>query len=238
MKRTLLLFDIDGTILITKGAGSRAMKRAMRDDFGEDFQFGPITVGTLDPQIFAQLAVHNGIHVDDQIHQKFKERYLQELKEELQKVHDDVTVLPGIRTLLVELHDRARHKGDVMLGLQTGNYGEAVAIKLAAAGIDQTIFEVQVVAEDGRRRGDLPRVAMHRYEQLAGEPADTRRVCIIGDTPRDVECARENGCLSLCVATGRYSVAELKHAGADLVLDNLADPTPLYRFHDQISGQD
>ncbi|MEM9413921.1 MAG: HAD hydrolase-like protein [Planctomycetota bacterium] len=227
MARSLLLFDIDGTLMITKGAGSRCLHRAGRMVFGEQFEWTDITVGTLDPQIFAQLARHNGIGDSGEHLARFRATYLAELEAELGTIGDDITLMPGIPTLLDTLHARTGPNGDLTLGLLTGNFQHAAHLKLNAAGFDLRRFPVTAFAEDGNERNDLPRVAMDRALALTGEAIDPGQVFIIGDTPRDVACAHANGCVAVAVATGRYSTAQLAEAGGDLVLDSLEDPKPL-----------
>ncbi|MFI4861172.1 MAG: HAD family hydrolase [Phycisphaerales bacterium JB063] len=227
MARSLLLFDIDGTLMITKGAGSRCLHRAGRKVFGEQFAWTEITVGTLDPQIFAQLASHNGIGDTGEHLDRFRDTYLTELEAELGVIGDDIMRMPGITPLLDTLHARSGPTGDLTLGLLTGNFKRAAHLKLTAAGFDLARFPVTAFAEDGQERNDLPRIAMDRALAHTGEAIDPARVFIIGDTPRDIACAHANGCVAVAVATGRYTVEQLHDAGGDLVLDSLADPAPL-----------
>lgn len=227
MTRWLVLFDIDGTLMITKGAGSRCLRRAGRRVFGDTFEWAEITVGTLDPQIFRELAEHNGVTDPDASAQQFADVYLAELEAELARIGDDITLMPGIPALLDQLDTRTGPGGDVTLGLLTGNFTRASRLKLDAAQIEMQRFQVNAFAEDGQTRNDLPAVAMQRYQQLTGETARPQRVVVIGDTPRDVACARHHGCVAVAVATGRYDLAQLQNAGPDLLLPDLADPAPL-----------
>lgn len=232
MATTLLLFDVDGTLMITRGAGSRCILRACRKLFGEQFEWGSVLAGRLDPQIFADLAGHNRIERPQQHHDAYRDLYLSELEAELACIGDDIVVLPGIAALLDQLHERAQARGDVVLGLLTGNYGRAVELKLNAAGIDLDRFPVRAFAEDGRTRADLVRVAMSRAASITGRPVPPSHVIVIGDTPRDIECARAHGCRAVSVATGRYTEDDLRRAGADLVLADLSDPAPLLAMID------
>jgi phosphoglycolate phosphatase-like HAD superfamily hydrolase len=143
----------------------------------------------------------------------------------LARVREDITLMPGIQELLKSLDPRTGKDGDLMLGVLTGNFEAASRMKLTAAGFDLTKFPVMAFAEDGRTRDDLPRVAMERAGMLLGEPIPPERVYIIGDTPRDIACARACGCVAVAVATGRYAADQLDRA--DLVFDTLEDPTPL-----------
>ncbi|MFP4145787.1 MAG: HAD family hydrolase [Phycisphaeraceae bacterium] len=216
----LVLFDIDGTLLITRGAGSRCIRRACREIFGDAFAWGGITVGTLDPQIFADLCAFNGIESPAEHHERYRDCYLGHLERELERVREDVTVLPGVAELLAALNERE----DVIVGLLSGNYGDAARIKLQSAGFDLSRFEVQAFAEHGETRDELLPAAMAQYAELTGDEADPARVIVVGDTPRDVACARSRGCRCLAVATGRYGEQQLRDAGAEVVVRSLAEP--------------
>ena len=230
MPRSLLLFDIDGTLMITKGAGSRCLRRAGRKVFGDGFAWTDITVGTLDPQIFAQLAEHNGIGNAADHFTRFRDTYLAELQAELARVPEDITVMPGVSALLEQLYPRTGEGGDVTLGILTGNFRAAATMKLTAAGFNLSRFPVTAFAEDGQTRNDLPAVAMGKACEQLGEPISPERVFIVGDTPRDIECAHANSCIAIAIATGRYTTDQLRGAGGDLVLDSLAAPSPLFEI--------
>ncbi len=236
MSPYLLLFDVDGTLLMTGGAGGRAMETVGRRLFRPDFAAREhITAGMLDHAIFAELMAINELTIEHDHHDRFRTEYLEELEAEIARSSDRFVVLPGVVEVLTALRKRAQDKGDVVLGLLTGNYGGAIPIKFAAARIDPGWFEVTAFAEDGQLRSELTAVAMQRYEQLTGVAADPRKVIVIGDTPRDVACAKAHGCVAFCVATSRYSVRELLDAGADVAVADLSDPTPLLRLLDERS---
>lgn len=227
MARSLVLFDIDGTLMITKGAGSRCLRRAGRAVFGDGFEWTEVTVGTLDPQIFAQLAEHNGIGDAAEHFTAFRDTYLDELERELERVRGDVMLMPGIAALLDRLAPQTGDGGGLVLGLLTGNFERAARIKLAAAGLDVARFPITAFAEDGQTRNDLPRAAMEKARASLGEPVPPGRVFVIGDTPRDMECANACGCVAVGVATGRYTSQALREAGGGLVFETLEEPGPL-----------
>jgi phosphoglycolate phosphatase-like HAD superfamily hydrolase len=227
MKHTLLLFDVDGTLLTTHGAGQRAMATAGQRLFGEQFTFDRVRfAGGLDPLLFAEAArTSDMLHAIDQ-EQAFREAYVTELEAEIARA-GDTHPMPGITPLLDTLRQRMAQDDGVMLGLLTGNYPDAAPIKLAAAGLDVAWFPITAFGSEGPTRPDLPPLAMHRYHQRTGVTANPRRVVVIGDTPRDVDCANTHGCVSFAVATGRSSVRELQQAGAEIAVEDLSDPTPL-----------
>ncbi len=229
MTKTLLLFDIDGTLLTTQGVGVAAMRKVLRGLFGESFTLEGVQVsGHLDPLIFAEMAAINGLEVSEANHGAFREGYVAQLKADLGANGDRVTVPAGIREILPILSGR----DDVVMGLLTGNYTEAVPIKLGAAGIDRGVFRVTAFGDEGPTRADLVGVAMRKYEAMTGERAEPKRVVVIGDTPRDVGCAKANGCVSFAVATGKFGVEELDEAGADVVVRDFGDPGPLIELID------
>ncbi len=229
----LLLFDVDGTILRTNRVGVEAMHEVGRRIFGEEFQWDIETAGGLDPAIFAELANRNGIEDHHRHHDQFHDQYIELLEAALRANPHKVVVMPGIHSLIAALQHRRAERGDVVLGLLTGNYTRAVPIKLQAAAVDLSVFEITAFGDEGSIRPDLTALAMKRFEQRFGCRCDPRRVIVIGDTPRDIDCAHAHGCLALAVATGSYSVEQLQQAGADVAVSDLANPEPLYRLLDE-----
>lgn len=223
MTPAIVLFDVDGTLLITGGASSRSIKRACAAVLGDRFTWGKLTVGTLDPQLFMELAGQCGIDDAERYLSAYRQRYLKELADELARVKDDVTLMPGIRELLGKLAGR----DDVVIGLLTGNWRQAVELKLAAAELSIDLFQVNAFAEDGRVRADLVPAALAQYEKQSGKQASPRQVILVGDTPRDVECAHQAGCRVLAVATGHYRLNELQACGPDAGVNDLSDPAAL-----------
>lgn len=224
----LLLWDIDGTILRSGGAGMKAMYKVAGRLFGEHHTWDGIDPGgNLDPAIFAEFARINKLGDDPSHHDTFHDHYLIELKSELAAARDAVRALPGIHEIFDTLRERSRTRGDLVMGMLTGNYTKAVPLKLEAVGVNPDWFEVTAFGDEGRTRPDLVAVALRKFEKLTGVPADPRRVIVIGDTPRDVACAHAHGCVCLAVATGGHGVEALLAAGADVVVTDLADPSPL-----------
>ncbi len=220
----LVLFDIDGTLLVTQGAGIAAMQDAGREMFGEHISFDAVNfAGSLDPLIFAAAADVNDIRDHQQHHEAFRAAYLLRLTDRLSQQPSVATLLPGVAELVgaIAANDAAT------LGLLTGNYHEAGRLKIDAAGLDFTDFKVGAWGDDGAHRRDLPGVAMSRHAEMIGAPIDPAEVVIIGDTPHDVDCARHNGCRSLAVATGRFSRMELESHGPDLAVEDLSETDDL-----------
>jgi phosphoglycolate phosphatase-like HAD superfamily hydrolase len=209
------------------------MKKAGEIVLGPGFEWHPITVGTLDPQIFDQLAQANSITPTAAQRLRYEEVYLSELERELYANIEDITVLPGIEALVQRLHERAVEHGDVLLGVLTGNFRRAAELKLTLSGLGLDRFHVVVCAEEGATRDDLPKAALRLAEQHAGTPILPQQTYILGDTPRDIQCAKANGCVSVSVATGHYSAEQLQESGGQLVLDDLQNPARLLELIDQ-----
>lgn len=217
----LILFDIDGTLLRTHGAGLRAMSRALSDLHGPHASGaygldGIDTSGRLDSHIWRDLSRKHEVAHDEETHGRFQERYHHHLSEGF--AGDSVSeALPGAIALVERLHPEPT----ATLGLLTGNYQSTGRLKVAAAGFDPDRFVINAFADDGPDRRSLPPVAMARFEHRHGRPIAAAEVLIIGDTPHDVDCAKAHGCACLGVTTGRHPAEELD--GADRVVDGLDD---------------
>ena len=218
----LILFDLDATLLLTHGAGMRGMTRAGVELFGPKFSLEGVTIaGGLDTRIFEQAVNACETTVTDDRRAKFREAYYRCLDEEL-KTGQPAEALPGIPELLARLHA----DDGVIVGLLTGNFRHTGELKLRAAGLDPGVFAVSAWNDDASERTALVGVARSRHPH----PLDPGDIIVVGDTPRDVECARVNGCVSFAVATGPYSVEQLRESGADHVVQDLGDPAPLIRL--------
>lgn len=218
----LVLFDIDGTLLRAQGVGPIAMERAGRRVLGPQFSLEGIDFGgALDPWIFRQAAQRLGHDDPSPLHPTFRDEYLIELERAIDGDERRPVLLPGVLAALAAFHDDPA----ATLGLVTGNYGRAVPLKLRAAGIDPAQFVVGAFGDDAPTRPELVRLAMEQWRARGADP-DPRRVVVIGDTPRDVDCAKKNGCRSIAVATGWHTVEQLEAGGADLVLRDLTELMP------------
>ena len=220
----LVLFDIDATLLLTSGAGMRAMKKASLELFGDRFSWDVLdTSGGLDPQLFREAARQSAFAASRAEELAFRDRYEEHLDRELAPGKDVVEAMPGVHGILETLKARE----DIVLGILTGNYPRAAALKLRAIDIDITWFPVRVFGDDGLNRSELGAVALRRYTEMHGRPIEPSRVLIVGDTPKDVECGLSNGFQVLAVGTGKYPLGELLASGAHRVTPDLSDPTPL-----------
>jgi phosphoglycolate phosphatase len=217
---SLLLFDIDGTLLLSGGAGVRAMTRTFEMLFGVSEAFATSDVaGRTDTFILSNALRRAGLADSDEHHQQFRARYFEVLREEIVRpTQSRYGLMPGVQALLDAVHQRAPFD----IALLTGNYEPAAYIKLRHFGIAQ-YFAWGAFGEESAEREELARVAARRAEERALPPIVRSRAIVIGDTPHDVACAHAIGARVLAVATGNYSVDELTAAGADVALPDLSD---------------
>ena len=221
----LVLFDIDGTLLWTDGAGRRAVHRALLAEAGTA---GPIDTyrfdGKTDPQIIQDLLTLGG-HPDaasPTLISAVGAHYLAVLEAELAQSVGATRVLPGVPELLQALapHEAAE---ELVVGLLTGNLAPGAALKLRSGGLDPDRFAVGAYGSDSGHRTDLPAIALDRARARTGRPIRGTDVTIIGDTPADVACGRGIGARGIGVATGYYSRPALEEAGAAHVFGSFAD---------------
>ena len=218
----LVLFDIDGTLLATEGAGKRAVTRALKDVFGStgpaDYHFD----GKTDPQIVRELMKLDGLDdktIDAKMH-RLLNLYVENLSYELRA--PDKTpprALSGVPELLDALEARA----DVVLGLLTGNIERGARMKLDAVGIEFSRFRVGAYGSDHERRPQLPAIARERCRRQTGAFVQGAEVVVIGDTPDDMTCGRALGAQAIGVATGRFSVAQLLEHRPLAAFEDLSD---------------
>ncbi len=215
----LFLFDIDGTLVLTGGAGSRAMDRAFADVFHVDNAFAGIPMpGRMDPLIVADAAARAGLALDAPLLSTFRARYAELLREEIRKPGPRKGVLPGVRPLL----DALRARPGVFLALLTGNYTDAARIKLEYFDLWR-YFACGAYGEEAAARHELVPVAIERARACGAAQQMLQRVVVVGDTPHDVACAHAGQARAVAVATGGHSVRELTESGADTVFEDLTD---------------
>lgn len=228
----LVLFDIDGTLILTGGAGGRAMTRAFEDVFGVAQAFAGIPMaGRTDRAILQDALARAGLTMNPASFDRFRQRYYACLREEIQLPGPGKGVMPGTRDLLDELN---RIEG-VSVALLTGNFAEAARIKLEYFGLWR-YFPWGVFGDDVIDRAILVSRALQEARGR-GVPIDApRQLLIVGDTPHDVACARAAGARALAVATGGFDRATLDAAGADLVLPDLRDRAAFRRLLEAVTG--
>ena len=216
-ERRLLLFDIDGTLITSGGAGEKALGDAMREAFGveEDLK-GIIVAGATDALIARLLLEKHGLEVSAANVTALLDTYLHFLR--LRLPRHQGRLLPGILPLLDVLKDRE----DCLLALLTGNLARGAEIKLTHYGV-WDYFEFGAFADDHHDRNELGKFARARALENHGEEIPPGRIYVIGDTPRDIACGKVFGAKTVAIATGNYSRDELASHQPDFLFDDLSD---------------
>lgn len=216
----LILFDIDGTLLLSGGAGVRAMGLAFEDVFGVRDGFAGIPVaGHTDTFLVSRALERAGIADTPEAHAVFRDAYLRVLPDEIQKPGTGRRgLMPGVKALLDRLSDDDRFH----CALLTGNYEPAAHVKLAHFGVGHH-FTWGAFGEDSPDRSELARLVHARARERGVPDAARANTIVIGDTPHDITCARAINARVIAVATGGYSVDQLREGSADVVLPDLSD---------------
>lgn len=217
----LVLFDIDGTILHSGGAGRDAMEHALATIFGTPGDPGMRYDGKTDRQIVRESMRGAGVG-DAEIDARMDDvvaLYVASLPERLHDPKRGVGMYPGVAELIDAVHRRP----DAVLGLLTGNVEPGARLKLSAVGLNFDDFQVNAFGSDSEVRGELPAFAHRRMEERFGVALPGRDVVVIGDTPADIACGRSLGARAIAVATGWYSVEDLKAHAPFAVFADLSD---------------
>ena len=220
----LLLFDIDGTLLTTNGAGRPAVESALAELVGRPISTEGVSFsGKTDPQILREVLTQNDAD-ETLLNGRFPE-VVEAFRVTMVRVFDPTgaDALAGSRALVEQLHVDDRFQ----LALLTGNLQEMAYLKVGAIGFDEQHFPFGAFGSDHENRNELPAIAKERAIAHSGtEPGD---VVIIGDTPRDIECGHLGGCMTIAVPTGRFSYDELAEHKPDVLLDSLEDAEAFLR---------
>ena len=230
---TLLLFDIDGTLITTGGAGYRSIKRALEVSLGVEGALDGIPVAGRTDSIILRDAVHAiaGQELTVELRNRIRDTYMEILREEIELVGGGPGVLPGVQELLERLADDPAYH----VALLTGNFSQTAEIKLGYFDLWRH-FAWGAFGEDAVHRNDLLPVALARYRERTGHGIAPANVVIIGDTPNDVEVARVGQARSVCVTTGQFDRASLQAAGADVVFHDLSDVDEVLRVFAGANG--
>jgi phosphoglycolate phosphatase len=218
----ILLFDIDGTLVSTGGAGAVAWRRAFEELHGIPADIGQFTdAGMTDPDVGAKTfeAVMHREPTPRELAQLIQRR-LERLPEAVAE-SEGYRVLPGVPDRLRQL-SRDGH----LLGLITGNGDGAAAVKLARGDLNRW-FTFGAYATAGVDRAGIVRRAVERGEAMLGCDVPNSDIFVIGDTPLDISAAHAVDCTAIAVATGHYDAAALREAGADHVIETMEEELPL-----------
>ena len=228
----LVLFDIDGTILKSQGAGRSAVQEALESVCGPKVTSDGVSfAGRTDPEIMREMLSMAGLSPVEQenLIEECLETYVSVLMRRLKP--NMVAALPGVRRLIAILEART----DVFLGLLTGNLKETAYLKLHAVGLGSH-FPFGAFGSDKEDRYDLPGIAVERAFKSTGIRFRAHQTVIIGDTPHDIGCATKYGAFSIGVCSGTYDRDQLGLCGADLLLDDLSDPEPILEQLNQLAA--
>ena len=228
--RKLVLFDIDGTLVLTGGAGIRAMNRACEELVGHGQALANIPVaGRTDRIILTDVVAQAGHSLDDGLLDQLRDRYIANLREEIERPGRPQTfeslgvrgghkaVMPGVRELL----DTLEQRDDVLLGLLTGNFEAGARIKLEHFDLWR-YFRCGAFGDDSADRNDLVPFAVRRAKLCGIPDLSPEHILVVGDTPHDIACARAAGAVPVAVATGGFTADQLREHGADIVFQDLS----------------
>jgi phosphoglycolate phosphatase-like HAD superfamily hydrolase len=231
---SLLLFDIDRTLIDTGGAGRRALCIAFFQLTGiERGTEGIIPDGKTDPLIIVEMFQRRlGRRPTDGELGKMKELYLRLLQEEIKK-SKGYRVLAGVRELLEELSKDPQ----VLLGLGTGNFERGARIKLSRANLNR-FFSFGGFGSDSMDRDVVLKIGIERGRELARiSGKEVEAVYVVGDTPYDIEAGKRVGARVIAVASGKYSISQLEAAHPDFILKSLELKDEFIRIIKEKHGQ-
>lgn len=217
--RPTILFDIDGTLIQTRGAGRSAIDIALQDMFGIVNQTKVPLAGRTDYAILSDLFLANGIDFSEH-YETFSVHYHQQLKLTLQEIEGDV--LPGVIDLLKQLKAK-----DFPLGIVTGNGRTPAWSKLERFGLD-SYFDFGGYGDSSPNRNDVAAQAVDAAHRELKTNFQIQSCWVIGDTPADVECAKSVGANSIAVLTGGFGHTDFDDYLADEIVDDLTQLPPSF----------
>jgi phosphoglycolate phosphatase-like HAD superfamily hydrolase len=221
-ERVAILFDIDGTLISTGGAGAESWRLAFDELYGIPADIGKFTdAGMTDPDV--------GRKTFEAVLKREPERkeFTRLLERRLHYLHTTVEeskgykVFPGVEELLPRLIEDG-----YLLGLVTGNVEAAAHIKLHRARLNR-FFSFGGYGSDSTDRGELTKIALKRAALVYGEPVSAAQALVVGDTPHDVEGAHAAGIACVGVGAYHFTADQLRQAGADYAISSLAEGLPL-----------
>ena len=215
--KTLLLWDIDGTLIDSGGAGERALRAGLEREYGisDDLRWLE-WAGRTDTWIAKQILAHHELPVTAEHIDRLLNGYLTSVAEQMSNPH--ARTLPGVERLLAWVAEHPR----MAQGLLTGNLERGARIKLGHFQLWR-YFAFGAFADDSELRDELGPHAIKRAAQHHQIPFEPDRVFVIGDTPHDIACGRAVQARTIAVATGKFPVEALRPFGADFVLSDLSD---------------
>lgn len=215
--KTLLLWDIDGTLIDSGGAGERALRLALEREFDRQDSLAWLDYfGRTDTWIARKILEHHRFPADTAGIRRFLEAYLTAVGEEMANPH--ARILPGVEALVKSIAT----SGHTAQGLLTGNLERGARIKLAHLGL-WDFFPFGAYADDSETRNDLGPHALRRASVHHRIDFIAANAIVIGDTPHDIACGKIIGARTVAVATGRYSVDQLRVHAPDALFETLEE---------------
>ncbi len=212
----IILFDIDGTLLTVDRSFNRPLLRSIIDDLNinyPDMEKDTFS-GRTDHDVITSFLVNHDY--DEELYHVFKSIYLERLNGEITEKH-------VLRHDYIDEAIEFFSRGGFINGLLTGNYPDAAVAKLKAANI-QYNFKIGVFGELHKDRNMLPQHALTLVQEMLEIETDPSRFIIIGDTPKDVICAKSAGMKCVAVTTGNFDSGELDEYSPDLIIEDLSSP--------------
>ena len=226
MNEMLVLFDIDGTLLRSRGVGLRAMEEALFELHGVPVDGSTIkSGGRLDHHIFLEMSEMHDLPVHEDALKAFQEAYVARMAHAFDMESWSYS-LPGAHELTKAVHEHSEMTSAIM----TGNIEPTSWMKIQDAGFSKEWFEFGVFGDEAATRRELTPIARARHEDRRGRAIAPSQVVVIGDTEHDIDCARHSGCRSIAVASGMTSLETLEAHEPDLLLPSLDDTTTILHW--------
>ena len=216
----LVLWDIDHTLIETRGVGSLVYAEAFAKVTGHPLEKMPELAGRTEPVIFREALKANGVEPDEDLYDQFAAEQARAYAAHLDELRGRGRALPGAAEALRAIAKR----DDVLQSVLTGNTRPSAEIKLRAFDLDRYLdFDIGAYGTDDDTRANLVTIARQRAEKTHSASFDDGATVLLGDTPNDVAAAQASGARIIAVATGEDSAAALGEAGAPMVLTDLTD---------------
>lgn len=213
----LILFDIDGTLISAGGAGIRSLNKAFEEVLGIKDAFKNFEMaGKTDVQIIKEGLILKGIEPSTHLINDLIGSYLKNLSIEIN--NNSKHLKPGVKEFIEFIHYELKYP----MGLLTGNLEKGARIKLEPFGLNY-FFPIGAFGSDHEDRNQLLPIAVRRFFERFNNSIDFHQCVVIGDTPRDVACAKPYGAKVVAVATGPYSIEQLRTTDADIVVETLSE---------------
>jgi phosphoglycolate phosphatase-like HAD superfamily hydrolase len=222
----LVLWDIDHTLIETRGTGGRLARAAFQEITGIRPHRMAVATGKTEPVILAETLLAHGIRPTEEHQRRYAETLPEQYRRHIDQLRQGGRALPGAAAALAALNQVP----DLIQAVLTGNYRAVAAVKLAAFHLDGILdLEVGAYADNAADRAALVPIAQRRAGRKYQHAFTRVNTVIIGDTTHDVAAAYQGGAAIIAVTSGHHTADDLRAAGADIVLTSLADTAAVLR---------